>query len=255
VTGAPGALRAAGRISRIAALAAATLARSAAAGRGAGRAELAQQRAALLAEASRRALRAHGLAIEVAGAVPPGPALLASNHRSYLDPLVVAAQADCLPISKAELAAWPVFGTVARRTGVLFVRRADPNSRRELLRAVAQALADGGRVLNFPEGTTSEGSTVLPYRRGLFGVARDLGVPVIPVAISYQPGELAWTGAATFLPHYLMFAAMAAPRASVAFGDPIPSRLHPTAEALAAAARERTLALLEDRIRWLRKTP
>ena len=255
MTGLPGALRAAGRLSRIAALAAATLGRSAAAGRGGGRAAVTRARAALLADASRRALGAHGLAIEVAGAIPPGPALLAANHRSYLDPLVVAAQADCLPVSKAELAGWPVFGAVARRTGVLFVSRADPRSRREVMRAVERVLADGGRVLNFPEGTTSDGSAVLPFRRGLFAVARELGVPVVPVAISYQPDELAWTGDATFLPHYLRFAAMAAPRARVAFGDPIPSRLHPSAEALAAAARERTLALLEDRTRWLKKTP
>jgi 1-acyl-sn-glycerol-3-phosphate acyltransferase len=255
VTEAATALRASARLVRVAGLAAATLARSLGAARAGDRAEELRARAGLLAEAARRALRAHGLSTHATGATPSGPALLVANHLSYLDPLVIAAQVDCVPISKAELAGWPVFGAIARRTGVLFVSRGDPRSRREVMQAAGEVLRAGGKVLNFPEGTTSDGTGVLPFRRGLFAVAHELGVPVVPVALSYAPRELAWLGEATFLPHYLRLAAERAPSATLAFGEPIPPRLHPTAEALATAARDRTISLLEDPERWLKKTP
>jgi lyso-ornithine lipid O-acyltransferase len=255
VTGAATALRVTTRLTHVAGLAAATLWRSRGTGRASARTDMLRARAGLLAHAARRALTAHGLSIHATGSAPPGPALLVANHVSYLDPLVVASQVDCVPISKAEVAGWPVFGAVARRTGVLFVSRGDARSRHEVMHDAAEVLRAGGKVLNFPEGTTSDGSGVLPFRRGLFAVARELDVPVVPVALSYAPVGLAWLGADTFLPHYLRFAAVAAPSVTLAFGEPIPPRLHPTAEVLAAAARDRTLALLEDRRRWLKKTP
>jgi 1-acyl-sn-glycerol-3-phosphate acyltransferase len=245
-----GALRGAKRLARIAGLVALTLARAA---RVPGRSEGAWGRTALLAEAARRALAIHGLDVRVSGPVPRGPALLVSNHLSYLDPLVLLSRAACVPISKSELASWPLLGAVARRTGVLFVERSSAGSRLTVMRAAERVFRDGGIVLNFPEGTTTDGSTVLRFRKGLFGVVQALGVPVVPVALRYQPRELAWIGDAAFVPHYLRFVRLERSLVDVAFGDPIPSQAHPSGERLADAARACTLSLLEDGDAWLRK--
>ena len=239
-----GTLRAAARLARIVALVASTLARTV---RAAGRELEGQCRTTLLASAARRALEIHGLEVVMAGPPPRGPALLVSNHLSYLDPLVFLSRSPCVPISKAELASWPLFGTVARRTGVLFVERSSVGSRLAVMRAAERVLRDGGVILNFPEGTTTDGSTVLRFRKGLFEVARALRIQVVPAALRYKPLHLAWTGETTFLPHYLRFATLPHGTVELAFGDPLPSQAYPSAERLAGAARSCTLSLLENR--------
>jgi lyso-ornithine lipid O-acyltransferase len=130
---------------------------------------------------------------------------------------------------------------------VLFVERRSSPSRLAVLHEVERALGDGARVLNFPEGTTSDGATVLRFRKGMFGAAQRAGVPVVPVALAYAPRSLAWVGDATFVPHYLRLAALARPAVTVAFGEPLSSRSYATAEALAEAARDRIVALRDDR--------
>jgi 1-acyl-sn-glycerol-3-phosphate acyltransferase len=214
-----------------------------------------RRRTQLLASASRRALAAHGLEVRLTGGpAPDGPVLVVVNHLSYLDPLVVASAVTCVPVAKADLASWPVFGAVARRTGVLFVTRDSASSRRQVMEEADAALAAGVRVLNFPEGTTSDGSTVLPFRRGMFAVAQRLGIPVLPVALSYDPPSLAWVGDATFVPHYLRFSAMARPKVTVTLGALVSSRAHSDAQSLADLARERVLGLRTEQPEWLRKT-
>ncbi len=215
-------------------------------GRRGDRAALLHERAAALGGASRKVLRLHGLELEVSGPIPRGPALLVANHLSYLDPIVLAALVDAVPISKADVASWPLFGRAARRVGVLFVTRTEARSRREVMRAAEQVLRDGAIVLNFPEGTTTDGSVVLPFRRGLFGVAQALGVPVVPAAIVYEPPELAWYGDDTFVPHYLRLAAMRCARVVVKLGEPLPPRAYTTPGDLADAARARILSVLGE---------
>lgn len=200
-------------------------------------------RAEIIGSSSALALSALGFEVEAEGPTPPPGALLAANHLSYLDPIVVASVVRCVPISKADLASWPVFGETARATGVLFVTRGNTASGLEVMRE-AQALLEGGlRVLNFPEGTTSTGETVLPFKPGLFGTARRAGAPVVPVSISYGPPELAWTGDATFLPHFLRTVARPRSTARVRFGEVMPSRSYPDSATLARAVRGRLLDL------------
>jgi 1-acyl-sn-glycerol-3-phosphate acyltransferase len=254
-SGVGGAVLAAARIAGIGALAARTVWLAGGASRAGDRREVRHARAALFSRAVRRALAIHGVECRTAGPLPDGPALIAANHVSYLDPLVVAAQVPCVPVSKADLARWPVFGAVARRTGVLFVERSRSQSRLRVMREVELALEDGALVLNFPEGTTSDGSTVLPFRRGMFGIVHRMGVPVVPVAISYDPPGLAWIGDDTFAPHYLRLAALRRPSARLTFGAPLLPRAYTTAAQLADATHARTRALLEDRPEWLRMTP
>jgi 1-acyl-sn-glycerol-3-phosphate acyltransferase len=186
-----------------------------------------------------------GVEADVRGRLPSGPVLLASNHVSWLDPIVVAAALPCVPISKLDLRGWPVFGPLAGRLGVIFHARGDGASGLRVLREAEAALQAGLAVLNFPEGTTSDGRAVLRFHKGLFGLAARHGVPVVPVALRYEPAELAWTGDATFLPHYLRLAARRRSRVVLSLGEPLHGAPGGDAAALAAAVRGQVAALLE----------
>jgi len=241
------AARAAVRIAATGAIAARALLRAGRARRAGGDAAARWARAAVLADASRRVLALHGVTVRASGPLPVRPVLLAANHVSYLDPLAVAAWVACAPISKADLAHWPVFGAVARRTGVLFHERGDARSGMKVMREARRALEQGLPVLNFPEGTTSAGAGPLPFRPGLFGVARRAGVPVVPVAIACHPPELAWVGDATFVPHFLALAAREASEVRLTFGPPLRPEAYASAHDLAAAARACVSAMLDPR--------
>jgi 1-acyl-sn-glycerol-3-phosphate acyltransferase len=187
--------------------------------------------------AARTMCEMQGIDIRVVGRPPEGPALLVANHLGYFDPMVIGALVACVSIAKRELRSWPLVGRRLGELGVVFVDRADPRSGARALRSMLRAFRVGASVLNFPEGTTSDGRTVLPFRRGAFGVARRAGVPIVPVRIDYDDMRVAWTGDATFLPHYVATLARGRVRAFVSFGEPIAPRADLSARALAEAAR------------------
>jgi lyso-ornithine lipid O-acyltransferase len=238
--------RVASRIARLAVLVAEATARGALAARAGDPAEVQRARSRLLQDVFRRTLALHAIEAVHEGPLPDGPVVLVSNHLSYLDPIALGALVPCVPIAKADLARWPVFGPVAKRIGVLFVERGDHLSGMRVMRAAQRALEAGIPILNFPEGTTTTGAGVLAFRRGVFGLARRARVPVVPVALSYAPGELAWVGDATFAPHYARLAALARSTVRIRFGAPIPSRAYPGAAELADAVHARIETLLGE---------
>src|SRR5437868_5338959 len=144
--------------------------------------EAAQAR--LLQRVAQEVLEVHGVCVEVVRPVPTQPALVVSNHVSWLDPFVIMAQVPCLPVAKSEVSGWPVVGRIAQAGGVHFVRRDSALSGARLVRSVESTLSAGTSVLNFPEGTTTDGSALLPFWPGALRAARAAGVPVAPAAIS-----------------------------------------------------------------------
>jgi 1-acyl-sn-glycerol-3-phosphate acyltransferase len=206
---------------------------------------LRRERALFLRELFARVAVLHGIAVAGEGPMPLGPALLASNHVSYLDPIAVGSLVPCVPISKMDVASWPVIGGFARDLGVLFVARGNGHSGMRTLRDAGRVLADGVSVLNFPEGTTTRGDRVLRFRQGLFAIAWSADAPVVPVAVSYDRPELAWVDAETFVPHYLRLAGSTRTGARVRFGAPLAPRAFRDAAALAAATRDDVASLLE----------
>jgi 1-acyl-sn-glycerol-3-phosphate acyltransferase len=241
VAGGAGVVRAGARLAATGATAAVVAARARSLSR---RGARARELARAMRDGCRAVLRHHGVLVDAAGAPPHGPVLMACNHVSWLDPLVVAACVPCAPISKLDVRGWPVVGSLARRLGVIFHDRGDGASGLRVLRAAELALEAGLPVLNFPEGTTTDGAGVLRFRKGLFGLAQRLGVPVVPVAVRYQPADLAWTGDATFVPHYLRLAARGTSRVRLRFGAPVRAD-GADAAALADEVRGRVVALLE----------
>ncbi len=206
-----------------------------------------RERALLLRDFFAELVRLHGIEVHISGPLPLGPALLASNHVSYLDPIVIGSLLPCVPISKLDVAAWPVIGTFARDLGVLFVARGDHHSGMRVMRGAARAFAQRLSVLNFPEGTTSTGETVLPFKEGLFGLACRAGVPVVPVSLAYDPPCAAWIGEQSFLPHYFWLAGEKRVRVHLRLGAALPHARHASAAQLARAARTCVSEMLEDR--------
>jgi 1-acyl-sn-glycerol-3-phosphate acyltransferase len=173
-----------------------------------------KRRAALRRGVTRRwaaaICRVLGARIELQGDLPRGPGFLITNHVGYLDIPVLMSLTGCRFVSKAEIADWPLIGVLARSSGTLFVKRG--NGGRDAgvtLNGMARALEDGDLVVFFPEGTTSRGEHILPFRSGLLSLPARDGHPVYPAALRYETGNpavdpglaLAWSGGQHLVPH------------------------------------------------------
>lgn len=133
---------------------------------------------------------------------PPaqGPVLLAANHISWLDIVVMHAARHCRFVSKADVKRWPLIGTLATGAGTLFIER---ESRRDAMRVVhhmAERLHAGDVLAVFPEGTTSDGVSLLPFHANLFQAAIKANVSVQPVALQFADRA---TGACSLAPCYI----------------------------------------------------
>lgn len=114
-----------------------------------------------------------------------GPMLLVANHISWLDITSLHAARYCRFVSKADVRQWPVIGALAAGVGTLFIER---ESRRDAMRVVnhmADSLRGGDVLAVFPEGTTSDGVTLLPFHANLFQAAILADAPVQPVAMQF----------------------------------------------------------------------
>jgi len=149
---------------------------------------LLRARAQWLQQVCRRILRILHVNIKTHGPIPL-KGLLVCNHLSYLDVLVISSITPAVFISKSEVKRWPVFGWFARLAGTLFVRRARRTDVTRLNREVAQVLDAGGLVVLFPEGTSSDGRYVLPFKSSLLEPASRLNHPLSAAFISYSLPE------------------------------------------------------------------
>jgi 1-acyl-sn-glycerol-3-phosphate acyltransferase len=123
-------------------------------------------RARWLQHVCRRALRVFHLELRVTGAIPSS-GLLVCNHLGYLDIIVLGATTPCVFVSKCEVRRWPVFGWFASLAGTLFLRRDKRSDVARLTREMRRLLDTGALVVLFPEGTTSDGRDVLPFKSSL----------------------------------------------------------------------------------------
>lgn len=196
-----------------------------------------QAHADAMREASDDLLHGLGVEIVVTGPVPREPALLVANHLGYLDPLLILREVPAIPLAKSEVGRWPIVGARARALGAIFVERERVIGRAHALLQAMRALASGLSVLNFPEGTTTRGEVVLPFHRGLFGVAKALDTPIVPIRIDYDEAAHAWVGDETFVPHLVRLARHQKPRVHIRFGEPVRARSTESTRALAERVR------------------
>lgn len=178
-----------------------------------------------------------GLRVHVHGAmVPDRPLLIAANHVSWTDIMVLGSAADVHFIAKAEVAGWPLFGALAKLQRTIFIDRTRPGRVGEQAVAIAARLADGEPMVLFPEGTTSDGNRPLPFRSALFAAAQpalgEAGALVQPVAIVYaglhgmpmgrrRRMRASWIGDQTLVPHLLGLLREGGVDVELHFGEPV----------------------------------
>jgi lyso-ornithine lipid O-acyltransferase len=123
------------------------------------------------------------------------PALILSNHVSWLDICVVTALGPVVFVAKREVAGWPVFGWLARLQRTIFINRQARHQTGAATREIAGRLLGGDAVVLFAEGTSSNGVRVLPFRSSLVGaVHHALGDGAHHTHVTVQPMSLAYTG-------------------------------------------------------------
>ncbi len=148
---------------------------------------------------SRQLLQMLGIELQAGGPLPRPGQLLVSNHISWVDVFVINAISPLGFVCKDEIRSWPVLGWLVARNDTVFIRRSSRSSAGEVRRQLVGSLACGRSVMVFPEGTTTDGRSMLPFRAALFQAAIDAGRPVKPVRLSYldHTGEL--SDATTFI--------------------------------------------------------
>jgi 1-acyl-sn-glycerol-3-phosphate acyltransferase len=178
----------------------------------------------------RWALRILHCKVETSGLIP-SRGIVVANHLGYADIFAIGALLPSAFVAKKCVRRWPVFGWLASMAGTVFVDRNCPAHVSEPLSEIEEIVADGIPVVFFPEGTSTDGSHVLPFRSSLFAVSTKLALPTTPVTISYHNAKddrpnrrLAYHGENHFAPH-LMAALGAGPTTiRLVFGQSVVDR-------------------------------
>lgn len=189
---------------------------------------------------------AHGRPMRGAGA-------FVANHSSWID--IVALQRAAAPflVSKAEVRRWPGIGFIGAAIGTLFIDRRPTEARRQEA-ALRARLVQGDHMALFPEGTSTDGQRVLPFKSSLFAVfhAEGLeGLSVQPVTIAYAPRPglpasfYGWWGEMDFGRHIAeVMARSTGGTVTLTFHPPLPLAAHADRKALARAAEAAVRAAL-----------
>ncbi|MEY8842123.1 lysophospholipid acyltransferase family protein [Cribrihabitans sp. XS_ASV171] len=200
---------------------------------------------------SRNVFRILGMRHSIHGQQVLGAGAVVANHSSWLDIFALNARKRVYFVSKAEVAGWPGIGLLARVTGTLFIER-DRRKAREQTEIFGARLKAGQKLLFFPEGTSTDGLRVLPFKTTLFApfFSPELKdkMSLQPVSVVYQAPKdqprrfYAWWGDMDFGPHLLkLLAAARHGSVDLIYHPPVRVADFPDRKALAAA--------LEDTVR------
>lgn len=176
---------------------------------------------------SRSFLRLLDGEVQIRGAVPRH-GLVVSNHLSYVDILVIGSICPAVFVAKSDVRHWPVFGGLSEMAGTIFVERGWSRTVRDQLAEILRPLEEGFPVVLFPEGTSSDGSRVLPFHSSLLEAARMAEQRVTPCAIRYELGDgsvgrdVCYWGDMAFAAHLFKLLSKKSLRASVSFGGSRP---------------------------------
>jgi len=183
----------------------------------------AASRAVVLHTWSARMLRRLNVSLSVEG-TPPTQGLIVSNHLSYLDILVFSAAAPCAFVAKREVRSWPGVGWIATLAGCIYIDRSRRSATHSIQPAIHAALAGGSRLVLFPEGTSSDGKRLLPFRSSLLQPAVADEAPITAARLLYElddgdpANDVCYWGDMALVPHALRLFARSGVRASLRFG-------------------------------------
>ena len=179
-------------------------------------------RAAWMQHTARRLLRVFAVEIRVSG-TPPESGLLVSNHLGYLDVIALGSLNPSVFVARHDVQAWPVFGWLASRAGTIYIQRARRVHVGPVTAQIQAVLDTGGLVILFPEGTSSDGRTVLPFKSSLLEPATRPSLPLAAGWIQYELDdgdvgeEVCYWKNMTFLPHLLNLLSKRRVRATIRF--------------------------------------
>jgi 1-acyl-sn-glycerol-3-phosphate acyltransferase len=169
--------------------------------------------------------------------------LVLSNHVSWIDVFAIYAATPCRFVAKAEIGRWPLLGVLVTRSGTLYIERGRRHAVASTNHRMRDHLKAGESVAVFPEGTTTDGATLLPFHSNLLAPAVEIGAPVWPIAIRYSDGGRP-TDAAAFVGEMGLFTSLAKILLArdleirITVLPAIPVQEHGNRHAVARAARE-----------------
>jgi len=184
--------------------------------------------------------------------------LIIANHLSYIDIFVVSSLIPSVFITSVELKRTFPLGLFARLGGCLFVERRSPAGLKREIEEIAAVLAQGASVALFPEGTTSNGETVQPFKNSLITAAIKTGTTLLPVCIRYRTANghpvdptnrdsVYYYGGTTFVQHLPRLLALRSIDVECVFLRPIATHQHQSRKELAARAHQMISSAYHER--------
>ncbi len=197
--------------------------------------------------------RLAGVAITTRGRRPSGGEFLLVNHVSWIDIPAIAAATGAAFVAHDGLASVPLVHWLCRINRTVFVARHDRASVHLQVEQVRAAVMGSGALAIFPEGTTSDGTGLLPFKSSLLSALDPPppGVAVQPVLLDYGPeaADIAWVGDEPGIGNFLrILARKRKVDLTVLFLEPLEGGALTSRKTMAAAARSEILAALESRM-------
>lgn len=195
---------------------------------------------------SKRCARLLGMHFSRNG-IAPLTGLVVANHLGYLDIIALSATTPSIFVAKNDVSRWPILGAFASIAGTIFIDRTHRHNVRQTAAELKAVLATGLVVVVFPEGTSSDGRDVLPFKSSLLQPACEGAIPVTAVAIDYSLAKgsvgnlVCYWGEMTLLPHLLKLLTLRRIGVLLSFGTA--ANLDSPRKALAVQLRQEIVAL------------
>ncbi|WP_296680127.1 1-acyl-sn-glycerol-3-phosphate acyltransferase [Novosphingobium sp.] len=193
--------------------------------------------------------RIAGVRTTVTGPRPRGPVFMLANHVSWIDVPALSQVTGTAFVGHDGLASMPVLEWLCRMNDTVFIARHDRASVAEQVNQVRHALADMHALTIFPEGTTSDGTGLLPFKSSLLSAFEPFpaGIAVQPVMLDYgaEAAQIAWVGEEHGLDNFLRILARRRPvRLTVAFQPALTGEQLSSRKTIAAAGRDAIMKAL-----------
>jgi lyso-ornithine lipid O-acyltransferase len=187
-----------------------------------------------------------GLRISIKGTpTSTRPLIVVANHISWLDIIAISSLLPAIFVTQHGVANWPIFGRLAKLSPSIFVNRDRRLEVAETINCISDALTDGEVVVIFPEGTSSDGTNILPFRSALLGAVRETlrkaeylhSIFIQPVSVAYVGPKrrlAAWAreDEIEFVPHLLQVAGLGQIDIALTWEDPISANVSSDRKAL-----------------------
>ncbi len=183
---------------------------------------------------------------------------MVSNHMSYLDILVLSSVQPAVFVTSVEMEKTFFLGDMAKLGGSFFVDRVNRRKMKDEVQALVNLLNDQFNVFIFPEGTSTDGSQILPFKKSLFRVPFQTGFPILPICLKYKTidGEafssqncdrVCWYDEMTFAPHFLQLMGLREMQVDLTYLEPLnPADFDSHGELARAAQDQITSAYFSD---------